>query len=104
MTTDTGRVSVQLALIIAPVALFIFTKKAVKARAPRIGIAFLVAALAGAVAYYLAAQYGWKPLARGSKIVEFSPAGLFGVHFAALFITLTVLALAKPRDVRQAKG
>lgn len=92
---------IQFCLVLIPTVAFVLAKRRIASVRARLALATMLAIAAGAVAYYLAADYGWRPFSRIGKVIDFSPTVLFSMNAGSLLIMLGVLTFVKVKDANE---
>jgi hypothetical protein len=82
--------AVLFALLLIPTGIFLVVRATVKRISLRLGLALLIAVLAGAATYYLAVNHGWRPTFKGGGRLNLDPRQLGVAHS---IIMLFVFAL-----------
>lgn len=94
-------------LIFGPVFLQIVVHARVSLRLARILAAVVIAATAGAAAWWFATALGWQPVLKGGRVVNASPTALFWTFSGSLLVILLLFvkqAGGVPLTLAKAKG
>src|SRR5688572_6986987 len=94
------RTAIQIGIILVPVVAFLLLKKRAPSRAMQFGASACLAMFAGAIAYYFAAEYQWRPFGKkGTEEVVLSPLITSAIMGVTVFMALVILTISKRRPV-----
>ena len=88
-------IAIQVGLIFVPAILFIVLKSCIKSKGARLFLSILLAAGTGACAFFLASEYGWKPMMKSGRPVDASPVALFWIFAGTILVILLLFVFSK---------
>ena len=91
-------IAIQFGIIFVPVLLFTVLKKKIAAKPMRLACALFLTLICGICVYYLASEYGWRPIARSGKFAALAPSTLSAIYTVSLMLMLTVISFAKAKN------
>ena len=86
---------IQFSIVMVPSLVFILARRKVSAIRSRLTLGAILAVFAGSVAFYLASNHGWRPMAKFGKVVDLAPLTLFAINSVSLMFVFTILTFAK---------
>jgi hypothetical protein len=95
--TPTLSFAVQVGIVMIPAIIFIAAKRRILGVRARLALGLILAVAAGSLAFHLASEHGWRPIAKSGKTVDLQPSTLFLINTGSLLLVVIVLTFAKKK-------